>query len=99
VRGALRDVGVDVDVQPSYAYRGVRSYRISARKIERVLNVRPKVTIEESVADMVEKIRAHGYTDFDNPKYYNIRWMKLLVDAQEVIEVTGSVFGVGTPVS
>lgn len=99
VREALRTVGVEVDVRPDYGYRGVRSYRVSARKIERVLDMRPKVTIEEAAADMVKNIRAYDYTDFDNPKYYNIRWMRLLEEAHEVIQVTGSVFGAGTSVS
>jgi nucleoside-diphosphate-sugar epimerase len=92
VREALRTVGVDIDIRPDYKYKGVRSYRVSAQKIQRVLNVQPKVTIEESVADMFNKINQRGYTDFDNPKYYNIRWMKLLEDAHKVIGVTGSVF-------
>ncbi len=92
VREALRQVGVEVDIRPDYGYKGVRSYRVSAQKIERTLGVRPQVTIEESVADMVDKIRRYGYTDFDNPKYYNIRWMRLLEEAQQVIQVTGSVF-------
>jgi len=60
-----------------------------------VLGVRPRVSIEESVTNIVERIRQHGYTDFDNPRYYNIRWMKLLEEAAKVIQVTGSVFGVG----
>ena len=92
VREALRQEGVQVDIRPDYGYKGVRSYRVSAQKIERTLGVRPQVTIEESVADMVDKIRRYGYTDFDNPKYYNIRWMRLLEEAQQVIQVTGSVF-------
>jgi len=50
------------------------------------------VTVEESVVDMVEKIRTYGYTDFDNPRYYNIRWMRLLEEAHRVISTTGSVF-------
>ena len=37
-------------------------------------------SIEESVADMVRRIRADGRTDFDNPRYYNIRWLQLLED-------------------
>ena len=57
------------------------------------MSIRPEVTIEDSVADMVKKMQAHGYTDFDNPRYYNIRWMTLLEEAHKVIEVTGSVFG------
>ena len=93
VREALRQVKVQMDIWPDYSYKGVRSYRVSAQKIERLLGVRPKVTIEESVIDMVNKIRKNGYTDFDNPKYYNIRWMQLLEAAYQVIQVTGSVFG------
>ncbi len=99
VREALRDVGIQMDVRPDYGYKGVRSYRVSAEKIERVLGIHPKVTIEESVVDMVEKIRENGCTDFDNPKYYNIRWMRLLEEAHHIIQVTGSVFEVQSYVS
>jgi len=92
VREALRDVGVDIEVRADYGYRGVRSYRVSSQKIQQTLNFRPKVTVEESVRNMVEQIRRYGYDDFDNPKYYNIRWMRLLEEAAEVIAITGSVF-------
>jgi len=92
VREALREVGIDPEIRVDYGYRGVRSYRVSTHKIERVLGFRPKVSIEESVQDMVEKIHKYGYTDFDNPKYYNIRWMRLLEEAQRIIAITGSVF-------
>jgi nucleoside-diphosphate-sugar epimerase len=91
-REALRDAGVDLDIRAEYGYRGVRSYRVSAEKIQSILNFRPKVTIEESVQNMVEQIRRYGYDDFDNPKYYNIRWMRLLEEAAQVIAITGSVF-------
>jgi nucleoside-diphosphate-sugar epimerase len=92
VRETLRQLGVTVDIQPDYGYKAVRNYRVSTKKIEQVLGIYPKVTIEESVADMVQKIRQYGYVDFDNPKYYNIRWMRLLEEAQQVIRTTGSVF-------
>ena len=92
VREALRQAGVETEIRPDYGYKGVRSYRVSTQKIERVLGFRPKVSVGESVIDMVEKIRHHGYTDFGNPRYYNIRWMRLLEEANKVISVTGSVF-------
>ncbi len=92
VREALRQTGTDPEVRADYGYRGVRSYRVSTKKIEHMLGFRPKVSIEESVADMVEKIQRFGYNDFDNPRYYNIRWMRLLEEAQRIIEITGSVF-------
>lgn len=94
VREKLRELGIQVDIHPDYSYKAVRNYRVSSQKIEQVLGVRPEVTIEESVMHMVQKIRQYGYTDFDNPKYYNIRWMRFLEEAQKVIQTTGSVFGI-----
>jgi nucleoside-diphosphate-sugar epimerase len=92
VREALRQVDIDPEIRVDYGYKGVRSYRVSTHKIERTLGFRPKVDIEESVVDMVERIRRYGYSDFDNPRYYNIRWMQLLEEAHKVIAVTGTVF-------
>jgi nucleoside-diphosphate-sugar epimerase len=97
VREALRTCGLSVDIRPDYSYRGVRSYRVSTEKCERILGVAPRISVEESVIHMVEHIRKFGYTDFDNPCYDNIRWMKLLESAQRVIAVTGSVFGTQPP--
>ena len=58
VQEALRRLGIDVDVRPDYHQGAVRNYRVSGDKIGRVLNFRPKVSIEESVTDMVQRIRA-----------------------------------------
>jgi nucleoside-diphosphate-sugar epimerase len=92
IREGLHQVGVPAEIRADYRYKGVRNYRISGKKMEQTLDFRPTVSIEESVVDMVEKIRKYGYTDFDNPRYYNIRWMKLLEEIDKVIKVTGSVF-------
>src|SRR5438309_1079253 len=92
VRGALQEIDIPVEIKSDYTYRGVRNYRVSGHKLDRTLDVAPAVTVEESVQTMVREIRRHNYTDFDNPRYYNISWMKLLQEAQGVIQVTGSVF-------
>jgi len=92
VREALREMGIDIDIRADYGYRGVRSYRVSAQKIQQRLNFRPKVGIQESTQNMVEQIRRYSYDDFDNPRYYNIRWMRLLEEASKIIAITGSVF-------
>lgn len=92
VRETLRALGRDVDIRSDYSYRGVRSYRVSAAKIQRVLGFQPKVTVEEAVRHMVEQIRSRGYDDFSNPRYYNIQWMRLLEEAQGIVAVTGSIF-------
>ena len=92
VVGALKEVGVTVELKPEYRYQGVRSYRVSGKKFHQVLGFNPAVTVEEAVKDMVENIARYGYTDFDNPRYYNISWMKLLEEADTIIRITGSVF-------
>jgi nucleoside-diphosphate-sugar epimerase len=93
VRETFRSLGRNVDIRSDYGYRGVRSYRVSGAKLQRTLNYRPKVTVEEAVRHMVEQIEHHGFDDFSNPRYYNIRWMRLLEEAQQIISATGSVFG------
>ena len=92
VRGALGEMGIDVNIRPDYGYRGVRSYRVSGAKIHRVLDFQPRISVEESVKTMVGKIHQYGYDDFSNPRYYNIQWMRLLEEAGRVIAVTDSLF-------
>jgi nucleoside-diphosphate-sugar epimerase len=92
VREALKGVNVQAELRPDYRYHGVRSYRVSGKKIERVLDFKPAVSVEEAVTDMVESIHRYRYTDFDNPRYYNIAWMKVLEEADKIIHYTGSVF-------
>lgn len=91
VQEALRRLGIGVDVRPDYHHGSVRNYRVSGDKIGRVLNFRPKVSIEESVTDMVQRLRADGRTDFENPRYYNIRWIQLLEDDRKAAGTPGSV--------
>jgi nucleoside-diphosphate-sugar epimerase len=92
VKNALGEAGVPCEVRPDYRYEGVRSYRVSGRKLQQHLDFHPSISVEESVKDLVDKVRQLGYTDFYNPRYYNIQWMRLLEEAQEIIGVTGSVF-------
>jgi nucleoside-diphosphate-sugar epimerase len=92
VREGLRQAAVKAEITPDYRYKGVRNYRVSGKKLERTLDFQPTIGVEESVVDMVEKIRRYRYTDFDSPRYYNIAWMKLLEEADRIIDVTGSVF-------
>lgn len=40
--------------------------------LQQVLNFEPRISVENSVKDMVEKIRRFGYKDCGNPRYYNI---------------------------
>jgi nucleoside-diphosphate-sugar epimerase len=91
-REALRALDVPCDIRPEYDYRSVRNYRVSGEKLSRTTGFEAKLSIEEAVRTMVESIHRFKYTDFENPRYYNIQWMKMLEEAQSVIQVTGSVF-------
>lgn len=94
VREALRPFNVDVDIRPTYGQSGIRNYRVSGDKLTRVLGFQPTIGIEDSVADMVTKMRRYKYTDFGNPRYYNIQWMTLLEEATGLIKESGSMFDI-----
>ena len=88
---ALRALGLAVELDVDYSYRMVRSYRISSHKAVQALGFAPRVSLEESIRNMVEQIRARGYTDFSHPRYYNIEWMKLLEETVDIVARHGYV--------
>ena len=92
VREALREIGVKADIEVDYTPQNVRSYRVSTRKIESVLDFHTTCEVEDSTKDMVKMINKHAYTDFLNPRYYNIQWMTLLEETEEILKKLGSIF-------
>ena len=85
VQKVLRELkGMNPEIEVDYSPRKDRSYRVSGEKIKKVLNWEPKTSVEESLKEMIKKIDEYGYTDWMNPKYYNITWMKLLNDVVEL---------------
>ena len=92
VRDALKETGVQTELRTDFEYSGVRNYRVSGKKISNVLNYKPVVSVEESVKRIVDQIGPCGCNDFENDRYYNIRWMKLLDEVHEIIKITGTVF-------
>jgi len=91
VRKALADMGINVDVDVNYDQIDNRSYRTSGEKISRVLGFTPSVSVEEGVKEIVEVLRSGRHRDFDHPIYYNMRWMKLLVEVEGRLKKTGKV--------
>jgi nucleoside-diphosphate-sugar epimerase len=76
VQQALGEVEVPCEIRADHTPRLIRSYRVDSRKIEKVLGVQPSISVEESVREMVRRIRSGAASDFDNPRYYNIAWLK-----------------------
>jgi nucleoside-diphosphate-sugar epimerase len=91
VRKALAEIGIKVEVDVNYDQVDNRSYRTSGEKISRVLGFTPSVSVEEGVKEIVDVLRSNRYRDFDHPIYYNMRWMKLLVEVEERLKKTGKV--------
>lgn len=56
-----------------------RSYRVSGEKIARVLNFRPKFTVEEAILDIIDAYKRNEYGDTNWVQYYNLRRMKELL--------------------
>lgn len=83
---------VPVDIQVEYGSSTARDYRVSTKKIERVLGFRPSVSVEESARRMAQKIQAGIHADFHNPRYYNIQWLELLVEIEQHLKRLGSIF-------
>jgi len=76
VREVLRAHGVACDLRPDYAERKVRTYRVAGTKMQRLLGFEPADDVDGAVAEMIERVRAGVAADFDNPRYYNIEWMR-----------------------
>lgn len=68
----------DVQVVPRYddLSARARSYRVSSEKLERALGFVPRLGVQAAVEAIWDQLSAGRYTDFDNPRYYNIEWMK-----------------------
>jgi nucleoside-diphosphate-sugar epimerase len=91
VRRALAEIGVTVEVDVNYDEVDNRSYRTAGDKITNVLGFTPSVSVEDGVKEIVEVLRSGRCQDFDHPIYYNMRWMKLLVEIEERLRKTGKV--------
>jgi len=91
VREAFKPIRT-LEIEVDYSHYRARSYRVSGQKIETVLGFKPTVAVKESVERMVQTIQRHGYTDFLNPKYYNIQWLTLLCEMEATLKRIGSVF-------
>ena len=92
VRDVLSKLNINVDIELGTDNSAVRSYRVSTQKAKDLLKFEPKFSIEDSVVDIVNKVKNNEFKDFDNPKYYNIRWMKLLEETDSIIKITGTIF-------
>jgi len=92
VREALEDTGIKIEIGVDYTPQNIRSYRVSTEKIESLLDFHATLSVEDSVKNMVRMINKCNYTDFLNPRYYNIQWTTFLEEAEKILKVSDSIF-------
>lgn len=68
---------IEVDAKYSDTSARDRSYRVSGEKIKKILNFETKKGITPAVNEIWDYFEKKQYNDFDNPIYYNIKWMEL----------------------
>jgi len=92
VQHKLLEMDIRCEIRPDYVYRNLRSCQVSGDKIARRLGFTPQVTVEETVEDLVQKIRGGVFRDPNEPAFNNIRWLDLLEETRASIGWPGSVF-------
>ncbi len=93
IEKVMKEQGLgEIKIEVDYSEKKDRSYRVSAKKISDILGFTPTVSVEESVGQMIKKIKASGYTDFYHPRYYNISWMTLLSEMEKNLKKMGKIF-------
>jgi nucleoside-diphosphate-sugar epimerase len=97
VRNKLADMNIPCEVQPDYNYRNLRSCQASGRKIAERLGFTPNVTVEQTVEDLVEKIRGGAFRDPSDPALHNIRWLDLLERTRTENGYSESVLNLSAP--
>ena len=91
VRETLAEIGIDVEVEVNYDQVDNRSYKVSGERITKLLGFAPSVSVQDSVKEIAEVLQEGKYRDFDHPIYYNMRWMKLLIEIEARLKKTGRV--------
>jgi len=96
VQHKLRELNIPCELQPDYNYRNLRSCQASGQKIAQQLAFTPKVTVEETVEDLVQKIRGDAFHDVTDPAFHNIRWLDLLEETRTRIGYPDSVLNLNS---
>ena len=91
VAETLGGLGIDVGIDVNRDEVDRRSYRTSGERISQVLDFQARVSPEEAVREIASALQDGRYRDFDHPAYYNMPWMKLLLDVESRLKTTGPV--------
>jgi hypothetical protein len=92
VQNKLLELDIRCEIRPDYVYRNLRSCQASGEKIAQRLGFTPRVTVEQTVEDLVQKIRGGAFRDPNEPEFHNIRWLDLLEETRTSVGCAESVF-------
>ena len=85
-------LSVKVEIEVDKTKRKDRSYRMSGAKAKKMLGWEPKVSVEESLENLIKVYKDFDVHFFSHPRYYNIEWFNIMKNAQKVQEKTGRIF-------
>lgn len=86
-----KHANLNVKIIVDYQGRKDRSYKISNEKTQKILNWQPKISVEESVVEMIKQIKGE-FTGFLHPRFYNIEWMMTLIEVENTIKNVKKIF-------
>jgi nucleoside-diphosphate-sugar epimerase len=84
-------IQISIEGMPGDDGRQIRSYRVSGAKASDMLGFSPTVRIESSVHSMAVDLEQGGGRSM-HPRHYNIEWMRILDEANSLIETGGPIF-------
>lgn len=91
----LKARGKHANIRVEYSDRPNRSYRIAGDKIRNMIGFEPKVSVQQAIDEVLEHIldkNGNLIANITHPRHYNIEWMTMLHEAEDLIHRTGSVY-------
>ena len=90
IQAVLEKHDIRCEIVPLCEGGPLRNYRASGQKAKAALNFATVVSVEDAAGDIILQFEAADIY----PRCYNINWMCLLQEAEQIIGVTGSLFDV-----
>jgi nucleoside-diphosphate-sugar epimerase len=91
VAGSVQLLGRSVELRETPAPALTRDYECSNAKLSMTLNFNPTRSVIEAVAELLTRIDVDDRTGLADPRYYNIRWLELLREAERRVKERGTV--------
>lgn len=83
----------DVRINVQYSAASNRSYRVSGDRIKRAIGFEPTISVQDALSRMVEVYASdQNPASMLDPRHYNIQWMTMLHEAEQMIRRTGPIF-------